>query len=82
MEENLNQIEQTEQKVVKVSKLQLLRDRLGEETGYTKNELADLTGLKLSTVNCQIYHHLPNKGKGVIKMENGKYRFEETTKVD
>lgn len=81
MIDNLNPIEDVKVEK-KVSKLQILRDRLSEREGYTKNELADLTGLKLSTVNCQIYHHLPNKGKGVEKLESGKYRFAEAPNVE
>jgi len=74
MEEQTNSVtEQTEQP--KVSRLATLRHLLSDENGYTKQELADATGLKLSTVNCQIYYHLKNKGLVIEKLETGKYRF-------
>ena len=61
--------------VVKISKLSILRKLLSEKVGYTKTELAEKTGLKLSTVNCQLYYHLPTKGFTVEKLENKKVRF-------
>lgn len=62
--------------VVKISKLSILRKLLSEKVGYTKTELAEKTGLKLSTVNCQLYYHLPSKGFKVEKLEAKKVRFE------
>ena len=59
----------------KLSRLSILRKLLNEECGYTKVELAERTGLKLSTVNCQLYYHLPTKGFVVEKLEGKKVRF-------
>ena len=68
-----------EVKTVKLSKLSILRKLLSESTGYTKVELAEKTGLKLSTVNCQLYYHLPSKGFKVEKLAEKKVRFDTTT---
>lgn len=59
----------------KVSKLAVLKTLLQESEGYTKEELALQTGLKLSTVNCQLYYHLPTAGFKIEKMEGKKVRF-------
>jgi hypothetical protein len=59
----------------KLSKLSILRKLLGERRGYTKAELAELTGLNPNTVNCQMYYHLPSKGFKVEKLADKKYRF-------
>lgn len=67
----------------KPSKLSILRSLLEEEGGYTMEELAELSGVKPSTVKCQIYFHLKNAGLPCEKMEGKKYRFmrgEELTK--
>lgn len=61
--------------IAKVSKLAILRKLLSEEGGYTKAELAELTGLNPNTVNCQIYYHLPSKDLKVEKLADKKYRF-------
>ena len=70
-------MEQTTQvvEVAKVSRLAILRKLLSEPEGHTKQELAELTGLKLSTVNCQMYYHLPTKGFTVEKLADKKFRF-------
>jgi hypothetical protein len=70
-------MEETKQVVApaKVSKLAILRKLLADESGHTKQELSELTGLKLSTVNCQIYYHLPTKGFEVEKLADKKFRF-------
>ena len=60
---------------VKISKLSILRKLLNEEVGYTKAELAEKTGLKLSTVNCQLYYHLPSKDFKIEKLAEKKVRF-------
>lgn len=62
--------------IVKVSKLAILRKLLNEEIGYTKADLAEKTGLKLSTVNCQLYYHLPSNDFKIEKLEGKKVRFE------
>ena len=59
----------------KVSRLAVLRKLLSEEKGYTKVELATMTGLKLSTVNCQMYYHLPTKDLNIEKLADHKFRF-------
>jgi hypothetical protein len=64
-----------EPKEKKISKLSILRDLLSEEQGYTMEELAELSGVKLSTVKCQIYFHLKNNGNPCEKLEGKKYRF-------
>jgi hypothetical protein len=77
--ENTNLIEKVNvenvNEIPKVSKLGILRKLLGEEKGYTKEELVALTSLKLSTINCQIYYHLPNKNFKIEKLEGRKVRF-------
>jgi hypothetical protein len=62
-------------KPVTVKKLGRLRALLVDECGYTKEELATVTGLKLSTVNCQLYYHLPVKGYKIEKLAEKKVRF-------
>lgn len=59
----------------KATKLGMLKALLQDECGYTKEELAAVTGLKLSTVNCQLYYHLPVKGWKVEKLDGKKVRF-------
>lgn len=80
----MNEVTRSEQegqvaevKEKKVSRLAVLRSLLEEDAGYTKEELAEQTGLKLSTVNCQMYYHLPLKGLKVEKLEGKKFRFAE-----
>jgi hypothetical protein len=65
--------------VVKISRLAILRKLLNEECGYTKGELAVKTGLKLTTVNCQLYYHLPAKDFKIEKLAEKKVRFERET---
>jgi len=78
MTEQLNEQKVEETVVVKApSKLSILRGLLEEDGGYTKEELAEQTGLKLSTVNCQMYYHLPLKGLKVERLEDKKFRFAE-----
>lgn len=59
----------------KPSRLNKLRELLAEEGGYTIEELSELSGVKLSTVKCQIYFHLKNNGLPCEKLENKKYRL-------
>ena len=59
----------------KISKLSILRKLLGESKGYTKAELAELTGLNPNTINCQMYYHLPAKNFKIEKLADKKYRF-------
>lgn len=61
--------------VAKVSRLAILRKLLNEDGGYTKSELAEKTGLKLSTINCQMYYHLPTKDFKIEKLADKKFRF-------
>lgn len=63
----------------KVSKLAKLRAALSDRTGYTKAELAVLSGLNPNTVNCQMYYHLPAKGFKIEKLADKKYRFAAET---
>jgi predicted transcriptional regulator len=69
---------ETIEKVVeapKLSRLAILRKLLNEECGYTKSELSEKTGIKLSTVNCQMYYHLPSKDFKIEKLAEKKFRF-------
>ena len=66
----------------KPSKLSILRDLLSEEQGYTMEELSELSGVKLSTVKCQIYFHLKNNGNPCEKLEGKKYRLMRGEKLD
>ena len=63
-------------------KLQTLRAMLAEETGYTISELAEGSGVKESTVKCQIYFHLKNAGLPCKKLEGKKYRFMTPDEVE
>lgn len=65
-----------------MSKVGMLKDLLLSGTRYTVKELAEITGLKESTVKCQLGYHLRNKGFKTIKekAERGVvYHIEEMT---
>jgi hypothetical protein len=66
----------------KPSRLAVMRELLAEEQGYTMQELSDLTGVKLSTVKCQIYFHLKNNGNPCERLPGSKYRLLRDDKLD
>jgi len=66
----------------KPSRLSVLRDLLAEEDGYTMEELAEQSGVKLSTVKCQIYFHLKNNGNPCERLSDKKYRLMRGEKLD
>lgn len=49
----------------RASKIGMMKEML--LVGTTKSQIQGVTGLKMSTINCQIYYHLPQKGWEIKK---------------